>query len=113
MILRPPRSTRTDTLFPYTTLFRSLGELVAALAPLESAVAQVEVAEQAAAGDVAQGEAVGRHGAGQALQVPHHLVEPVERDAAVGQRPGDLALHRAQARDGGEEAEREIGRAHV
>src|SRR3546814_19589457 len=25
MILRPPRSTRTDTLFPYTTLFRSLG----------------------------------------------------------------------------------------
>src|SRR3546814_6390999 len=25
MILRPPISTRTDTLFPYTTLFRSLG----------------------------------------------------------------------------------------
>src|SRR3546814_12460407 len=24
MILRPPRSTRTDTLFPYTTLFRAL-----------------------------------------------------------------------------------------
>src|SRR3546814_7631516 len=41
MIRRPPRSTRTDTLFPYTTLFRSLpkissqldyeGELVAIL----------------------------------------------------------------------------------
>src|SRR3546814_9470927 len=27
MIRRPPRSTRTDTLFPYTTLFRS-GELL-------------------------------------------------------------------------------------
>src|SRR3546814_3852144 len=27
MIRLPPRSTRTDTLFPYTTLFRSLGEL--------------------------------------------------------------------------------------
>src|SRR3546814_6011264 len=26
MIRRPPRSTRTDTLFPYTTLFRSLLE---------------------------------------------------------------------------------------
>src|SRR3546814_2068263 len=26
MIRRPPRSTRTDTLFPYTTLFRSLDE---------------------------------------------------------------------------------------
>src|SRR3546814_5735736 len=25
MIRRPPRSTRPDTLFPYTTLFRSLG----------------------------------------------------------------------------------------
>src|SRR3546814_6642038 len=26
MIRRPPRSTRTDTLFPYTTLFRSSGD---------------------------------------------------------------------------------------
>src|SRR3546814_5942754 len=26
MIRRPPRSTRTDTLLPYTTLFRSVGE---------------------------------------------------------------------------------------
>src|SRR3546814_7699194 len=25
MLRRPPRSTRTDTLFPYTTLFRSAG----------------------------------------------------------------------------------------
>src|SRR3546814_1883060 len=37
MIRRPPRSTRTDTLFPYTTLFRSpraraLGRHAAALA---------------------------------------------------------------------------------
>src|SRR3546814_20432211 len=31
MIRRPPRSTRTDTLFPYTTLFRSL---------LQSAIAE-------------------------------------------------------------------------
>src|SRR3546814_1510507 len=30
MIRRPPRSTRTDTLFPYTTLFRSLEQLEAA-----------------------------------------------------------------------------------
>src|SRR3546814_4500428 len=32
MIRRPPRSTRTDTLFPYTTLFRSVGELLEAVA---------------------------------------------------------------------------------
>src|SRR3546814_18216048 len=41
MIRRPPRSTRTDTLFPYTTLFRSdeigasgLRELLDRIAPL-------------------------------------------------------------------------------
>src|SRR3546814_4950907 len=30
MIRRPPRSTRTDTLFPYTTLFRSVAPQIAA-----------------------------------------------------------------------------------
>src|SRR3546814_14203756 len=29
MIRRPPRSTRTDTLFPYTTLFRSHADIAA------------------------------------------------------------------------------------
>src|SRR3546814_13288633 len=29
MIRRPPSSTRTDTLFPYTTLFRSVGQCTA------------------------------------------------------------------------------------
>src|SRR3546814_1688219 len=31
MIRRPPRSTRTDTLFPYTTLFRSIIIIVAVI----------------------------------------------------------------------------------
>src|SRR3546814_6628104 len=31
MIRRPPRSTRTDTLFPYTTLFRSVARLTETL----------------------------------------------------------------------------------
>src|SRR3546814_20596915 len=35
MIRRPPRSTRTDTLFPYTTLFRSLGRRHVALAGVD------------------------------------------------------------------------------
>src|SRR3546814_11145857 len=30
MVRRPPRSTRTDTLFPYTTLFRSGTSFIAA-----------------------------------------------------------------------------------
>src|SRR3546814_11383628 len=37
MIRRPPRSTRTDTLFPYTTLFRSLHAAVVELVALEDA----------------------------------------------------------------------------
>src|SRR3546814_15334077 len=32
MIRLPPRSTRTDTLFPYTTLFRSVAERTAGVA---------------------------------------------------------------------------------
>src|SRR3546814_20384769 len=35
MIRRPPRSTRTDTLFPYTTLFRSRFNVSASAADLE------------------------------------------------------------------------------
>src|SRR3546814_6007394 len=35
MIRRPPRSTRTDTLFPYTTLFRSVTGQDAAVAPVQ------------------------------------------------------------------------------
>src|SRR3546814_7974990 len=47
MIRRPPRSTRTDTLFPYTTLFRSLKRL------RETGVIEAEIA-------VVAPEAVGR-----------------------------------------------------
>src|SRR3546814_8365970 len=36
MLRRPPRSTRTDTLFPYTTLFRSLSA--------EDAASEIDVA---------------------------------------------------------------------
>src|SRR3546814_2227743 len=35
MIRRPPRSTRTDTLFPYTTLFRSAKPIVDGIAAAE------------------------------------------------------------------------------
>src|SRR3546814_7621063 len=33
MIRRPPRSTRTDTLFPYTTLFRSVVRIMLSMMP--------------------------------------------------------------------------------
>src|SRR3546814_10510055 len=43
MIRRPPRSTRTDTLFPYTTLFRSIAESGASPDGLVGADGLVEI----------------------------------------------------------------------
>src|SRR3546814_10908218 len=43
MIRRPPRSTRTDTLFPYTTLFRSRGAFRDLVAELEILLDAVEI----------------------------------------------------------------------
>src|SRR3546814_15478748 len=47
MIRRPPRSTRTDTLVPYTTLFRAVGHQPLALGGADRG-AQVRLARQAA-----------------------------------------------------------------
>src|SRR3546814_12989013 len=44
MIRRPPRSTRTDTLFPYTTLFRSAGDVLGVTA-LEMETGEIYVLE--------------------------------------------------------------------
>src|SRR3546814_1276079 len=58
MIRRPPRSTRTDTLFPYTTLFRSGAAIFGQLA--------LDPVDKAAVGKMAEdrqarGDAIGRH----------------------------------------------------
>src|SRR3546814_9632779 len=66
MIRRPPRSTRTDTLFPYTTLFRSLAEVAASPDDHEKRFAL-------AAGHVARGD---RDAAADAL------LEIIRRDRA-------------------------------
>src|SRR3546814_21048386 len=44
MIRRPPRFTRTDTLFPYTTLFRSI---TAEIASAESSIENVQMPDRA------------------------------------------------------------------
>src|SRR3546814_12082880 len=46
MIRRPPRSTRTDTLFPYTTLFRSIFLLSAGYTLLKNEHVRVDVIAQ-------------------------------------------------------------------
>src|SRR3546814_2551624 len=59
MIRRPPRSTRTDTLFPYTTLFRS--QLAADLQAIHARQVEVEHdrIEVVHHGQVQAGHAVG------------------------------------------------------
>src|SRR3546814_1963093 len=80
MIRRPPRSTRTDTLFPYATLFRSLPIV---LEPQREAVRVAAVAatlapRQLAADDlVAEGAALEALGA--ALRRSAARTQPAER----------------------------------
>src|SRR3546814_17764624 len=53
MIRRPPRSTRTDTLFPYTTLFRSVvqdASVVAGTSGKSAATLLLEELDAASAG---------------------------------------------------------------
>src|SRR3546814_16924560 len=69
MIRRPPISTRTDTLFPYTTLFRSAGS---------------GVNPKAAAIHIALREAI--DGIGEAPHFPHFLKEARGHAAAKHRR---------------------------
>src|SRR3546814_17748740 len=63
MIRRPPRSTRTDTLVPYSTLVRSVGHRVgAALVADQQRVALGEVARALRLGADAHEATVGRVG---------------------------------------------------
>src|SRR3546814_7855732 len=63
MIRRPPRSTRTDTLFPYTTLFRSLDARDPTA--LDIAVSEVDVVICCTeSGNVAVADACIRQGTG-------------------------------------------------
>src|SRR3546814_4724196 len=60
MIRRPPRSTRTDTLFPYTTLFRSTPNISARMRHVGGALSSAPGASAAAGIGSALGSAVGR-----------------------------------------------------
>src|SRR3546814_7607330 len=57
MIRRPPRSTRTDTLFPYTTLFRS-SDLVMLCLPTSNEVRDAVFGPDGAAEGIAKGAIV-------------------------------------------------------
>src|SRR3546814_7511246 len=108
MIRRPPRSTRTDTLFPYTTLFRSgRGGLGPRPAGDDSArsrgsghggsAGRADLLLCLQAARVADGGGLGRQRAGQAP-------DPLPRPEAVSV---------ASPHDAAGSCQGEIGRAHV
>src|SRR3546814_14062896 len=86
MMRRPPRSTRTDTLFPYTTLFRAVGHEGGPgrfhrgrVGPVEQ-IDELDLVLMLAAPDRAHREAVARHDA------QRMILEPVVEHAFVGAR---------------------------
>src|SRR3546814_12491162 len=82
MIRRPPRSTRTDTLFPYTTLFRSVG--VGARVRVHGvgqAALLADLLEQPA-GHAAAEDLVG-HGHGPAVVVEGRQAAPAEAEVGL------------------------------
>src|SRR3546814_11732767 len=98
MIRRPPRSTRTDTLFPYTTLCRS-----------HCAERQLYQNAFSVAGAAGQNPAIGEH--------QRHCAEPGGDIVApaLADRPAEhLGDHAAEPRaDDGEQIGRAAGRERV
>src|SRR3546814_14434442 len=104
MIRRPPRSTRTDTLFPYTTLFRSLAavqraeELDAGVHRLVAQPLPLRARHHHRAG-AAVALVAALLGAGQVLDLAqvvehrHGRVEAREPARLVVQPEADLATH--------------------
>src|SRR3546814_13343751 len=110
MILRPPRSTRTDTLFPYTTLFRSNppgpGPAIDRLARQRlvlDAVRLVGGGAEAAVAVLLVGLVV-------ALE-PHHLAVALEGEAVGGDAIEEPAVVRDDEHAAGELGDRFFQRA--
>src|SRR3546814_15650556 len=121
MIRRPPRSTRTDTLSPYTTLFRAQGLAVAVAVEgagevaVELYVLRSQVEDVGEAGVAAAGVVDRQAGA---LLTPRR--ERVQQSGVVGHRLvlgqlDDHTIERSRGEDLAEASRQrgEIGRAHV
>src|SRR3546814_13937394 len=73
MVRRPPRSTRTDTLFPYTTLFRSLQPWLAVFLLLPRLVGHGAISLRGDRKRIFLAQS----------QPPRHVGDPVDADAAA------------------------------
>src|SRR3546814_5647901 len=132
MIRRPPRSTRTDTLFPYTTLFRSALRQVAERegrpAAAKIAAVAADVADEAVAlthlwldadrqsqslGDDLRGVQGAPVGAGDEAADPASGEAPGHLVRLALALLGELRIDDAGVDAGAGEVHVEIGRAHV
>src|SRR3546814_9924126 len=107
MIRRPPRSTRTDTLFPYTTLFRS-AERSGPDLPFRSAARQRLSGKRSLVAGAAVPGVGARVAPGRNLGQPFEVVPPALRMASALLGRGQAGVGEAQQR-----SVRQIGRAHV
>src|SRR3546814_5638805 len=107
MIRRPPRSTRTDTLFPYTTLFRSVHALDRPLVEIVGArVGETEGAVVAARDGQPGRVAAEMPFSGQIGAIARGAQDVADGDDAVVE-------HRVIARLADMLGRDQIGRAHV
>src|SRR3546814_12400302 len=91
MLRRPPRSTRTDTLFPYTTLFRSKGAREAGVRPASVRGAEAILAVGGR----------GLHAAGAQHMIAHIIFPALPRDLLdqlAGDRIEDIVIGEARAK---------------
>src|SRR3546814_21020671 len=91
MIRRPPRSTRPDTLFPYTTLFRSRHPRLALLGDLA-----LDVGWQRRGGSVHIGTRLGGRGGAilPGREVEHHLAHALGDHGVAAPRHGGIITQR-------------------
>src|SRR3546814_2120398 len=103
MIRRPPRSTRTDTLFPYTTLFRSLDEGLEDLFHLFGLHAAPAVDDLQAEALVVDVETHAHRGdrRRELHRIGHEVEEDLAQPPRLSDEAGGVCRHLAGDRDAG------------
>src|SRR3546814_5614925 len=78
MIRRPPRSHRTDTLFPYTTLFRSSPSSMVALGSFSEGLRTKVLPQAMATGSIHSGTMAGKLNGVMPTQTPSGCISELE-----------------------------------
>src|SRR3546814_15124566 len=110
MIRRPPRSTRTDTLFPYTTLFRSTVGILIGLGSALAFASSGPVVKPLLEAGWSLGAALLLRMGGAALLLSPWLVRAIRRDPALLRRHWPVVVGFGLTAVAGCQ---QIGRAHV